>query len=701
MKTMKELEGKLHRAEWKQAILYLLCNFLSLMLITAYAAMMFSPTVLNVLPEGGDSRKQVMAIFVLAMFGCVIFTIYAASLFFRKKSRQLGTLMALGASRRRLAPGLFCQVLSLSCLSSLAGIAAGFPFVWLLWSSFRLFLVDSREMALSLDLRCLWISLVFFLLVVVFSCVTAFRYLQKTNIIDVIHEEHKNEPVKELGKWCGPVGIILLLSGAVAGYFSGNVYMALFSAFPPSWLNITYIPVFIGLYMIMLHTVVHGWGRWKKHPYKNIIARSMMKFQGKQTVNNMLVSTVLIAGAAFGIFYIPMLGTGQIMSTVSRPLDYMYFWRADQQLPGRNDIKEMAAEYGLTTKDWGGTGYISLGMDGEQYVEEEDGSFYYEYAPLIMEARFLPEEGWEALTGEAADIAPGTYMAVTNESESVSHSRNTDATLLTNPVTRQTIGTVFGGWLHCDMLAGDIDYYVLNTRDYQTVSQGLTPAWQGGIAWFNIDGEDSYDFASSLYYRLVDSFGPECELPSYYDRIDKMICNEKGEVYWGDTEDMTPVDYSRPDSTEFRTYWAYMPLFRILDQNDFLRTFAVFLMMFLFIAIVCNAAAMIICYTRCQTIALNNRYVFDDLKKLGASPSYLYREVKNQCSSVFSVPAIIGMSVMYFLYCMLMWANDGRFTFDEFMGLLSCLAVLLFLALLYYIVYRRTVHLVKRQLRIR
>ena len=83
MKTMKELEGKLHRAEWKQAILYLLCNFLSLMLITAYAAMMFSPTVLNVLPEGGDSRKQVMAIFVLAMFGCVIFTIYAASLFFR------------------------------------------------------------------------------------------------------------------------------------------------------------------------------------------------------------------------------------------------------------------------------------------------------------------------------------------------------------------------------------------------------------------------------------------------------------------------------------------------------------------------------------------------------------------------------------------------------------------------------------------
>ena len=88
--------------------------------------------------EGGDSRKQVTMIFALALFGCVVFTVYASGLFFRKKSKQLGTLMALGASRRRLAPGLFREVLLLSSLSSLLGIAAGFPFVFLLWNGFRL-----------------------------------------------------------------------------------------------------------------------------------------------------------------------------------------------------------------------------------------------------------------------------------------------------------------------------------------------------------------------------------------------------------------------------------------------------------------------------------------------------------------------------------------------------------------------------------
>ena len=47
IRTIKELENRLQKADWKQARLYLFCNFVSLMLMTAYSALMFSPTVLN------------------------------------------------------------------------------------------------------------------------------------------------------------------------------------------------------------------------------------------------------------------------------------------------------------------------------------------------------------------------------------------------------------------------------------------------------------------------------------------------------------------------------------------------------------------------------------------------------------------------------------------------------------------------------
>ncbi|MDE7324656.1 MAG: ABC transporter permease [Lachnospiraceae bacterium] len=690
MMTMNQLDRKLQKADRKQSLLYLFCNFISLLLITAYAAMMFSPTVLEVLPEGGDSRKQMTMIFVLALFGCVVFTVYASSLFFRKKSRQLGTLMALGASRKRLAPGLFREVLALSSCSSLLGIAAGFPFVFLLWNGFRLFIVESDEMHLRLDFRCLLLSAVFFVIVVAFSCLTAYRYLKRTNIIDVVQEEHKNEPVREPGRWCGPVGIVLIFAGAVCGYEAPAVYMELFSAYPTGLLNLLYAPVFVGLYMVILHTVVHGWIGKRKHPYKNIISRSMMKFQGKQTVNNLLVSTVLIAGSAFAIFYIPMLGVGQMLDVNSRPFDYCYHYRMDQTIPGQEEIAELASQHGLSIKDFRDCPYLILGMDA--IVRREEGRrFHEEHVDLSHSVKVFSESGFYALTGEKISVAAGEYRIVSTSNESDIYLYTDTGTFLTNMVTRDTIDVKFAGYAHYDFLAGPPGYLVISNTDYETIAHGLTPDWLGTTAFFNIDGEDSYAFAQDFFYTLVSSFGPECEHGYYYDRVEKYAADEAGEVYWGDTPRLSKLSFDNPDASDFRIYWAYMPKIRILDRNDFLRSFAVYLMMFLFISIICTLAALIISYTRCMTIALNNRYVFDDLRRLGAPPSFLVREVKSQVGTVFRMPSIVGMTMMYLLYALLMLGNDGQLVSGEIGGLAVCLVILLLIAGIFYVVYRYTV----------
>lgn len=690
MMTMNQLERKLQKADQKQSFLYLFCNFVSLLLITSYAAVMFSPTVLRILPEGGDSRKQVTMIFALALFGCVVFTVYASGLFFRKKSRQLGTLMALGASRRRLAPGLFCEVLILSSCSSLLGIAAGFPFVFLLWNGFRLFIVDSTEMRLQLDFRCLFLSAVFFTLVVAFSCLTAYRYLQRTNIIDVVHEEHKNEPVKEPGRWCGPVGICLIFAGAVCGYEAPAVYMGLFSAYPTELVNIFYAPVFVGLYMVMLHTVVHGWTQNRKHPYKNIISRSMMKFQGKQTVNNLLVSTVLIAGSVFAIFYIPMMGVGQMLDIHARPFDYCYHYRMDQTALQQADIEKLADAHGLSIKDFRQSPYLILGMDA--IVRKEDGRrFHEEHVDLAESVKVLSESGFYALTGERILIHSGEYRIVSTSTESdIYHYTNT-GTFLTNMVTRETIPAKFAGYAHYDFLAGPPGYYLMNDADYAEIARGLTPDWLGTIAFFNMDGKDSYAFAQDFFHILLSCFGSECESPYYYDRVEKIAADEAGEIYWGDTDNMSQISFDNPDASDFRIYWTYMPRIRILDQNDFLQSFAVYLMCFLFISIICTLAALIISYTRCMTITLNNRYVFDDLRRLGAPPAYLLREVKSQAGTVFRVPCIVGITAMYLLYAMLMFGNDGQLVIGELGGLGVCLVILFVIAGIFYTVYRITV----------
>ena len=68
------------------------------------------------------------------------------------------------------------------------------------------------------------------------------------------------------------------------------------------------------------------------------------------------------------------------------------------------------------------------------------------------------------------------------------------------------------------------------------------------------------------------SFTEDCELPIYYDPVEKYACEQRGETYWGDTDEMTQVSFDDPDSSDFRMYWTYMPKIRILDQNDYTYT---------------------------------------------------------------------------------------------------------------------------------
>lgn len=697
--TMKTMEGKLQKADRRHAKLYLFCNFTALMIISAFSALMLSPTVQTVFPKGGDSRKQMNAIFVLTLVGCVIFTMYASGLFFRHKSRQLGILMALGASAKRLLPGLLREVLYLSGISSMIGIIAGFPFVWLIWRGFRIFLVDSADMQLRFDARCLFVSLAFLILVVGFACANAWRYLRKTNIMEVIREEHINEPVKELGKWCGPAGIVIILAGAVIGYSAPVLWERLFSTYSPAWTSLLYAPVFVGVYMVMLHTVVHGWKNHRRSPYKNIISRSMMKFQGKQTVNNMIIVALLIAGACFGIFYIPIVAVSGLLGYENQPYDYFFHYRADQDIPGEEEIRALADEYGLSLKDYAGCEYITLGIGSRSNVEEEDGRhFHVEYVPISGEAKILSEDAYHILTGELVDVLPGTYMNITNNEET-SLFVNESAEHLTNMVTGQQLETKFSGYLHYDLLTDNIGYYVLDNADYEKIAEGLTDEWRGKIVGFNVDGKDSYEFANDFFHRFVASFDESCAV-SYYDRVQKIMADEKGEIYWMDEMGEGKLDLRDADTSEFRLMWAYCPSFRILGKNDFLMSMAVFFMMFLFIFIVCLLTSLVVCYTRCQTIVINNRYIFDDLKKLGASPVFLSKEVRSQCSSVFRTPVLAGMSGMSFLFLLILYGNDGQISNSEVIGFGVCMLILVGVGVLTYAVYRGTVKNMKRQLAI-
>lgn len=696
MKSFQEVYTLLRRKSRKQYGLLWVCCFFSVLLITAYVCMMRSPTILDVLPEGGDSRKQVMMIFMLAVIGCAVFTLYAASLFLRYKSREIGIFLALGAKRSQLKSLLMGELSAIALSSCAAGALLGAPLALGLWQLFRLWVVDTEEMPLRFDPAAYSIALAFSVFVFAALLLMGRRFVGKTNILDIVQASRKSEPIHTVPRWYGWAGILLVAVGAVLGYSVPSFCVLTLHWYPPEGLTaIFYLPVLLGLYMLLLHTVVNGWSR-KKHHYKNIIATSMMKFQGRQTVNNMLVMTLLIAGAYFASFYTPMLGVGAMMGYDARPVDYAYFYRDDQDVPREAEVRQLAEEYKVNITSYVEVPMIRLAVDGTYSIESEGklGTTWREaYREQLQSELFLSESGYRLLTGEEIDLEPGQIAAIMDAEGQGRGIFAGNAGIVTNTFTEEKRTVNSDTKLRNDVLFGR---YVCDDEDFAALSDGLTEAWRETMVFFNVeDCAGSYDFAKALFNRVVDGSGPEVAVLDAWDPVTREWRIAEEGSYWYDDN---LLHYEQRNSSEFRLYWKYMPQFQVLDKADFVKTTAVFIMLFVFIAIVCFAAVFVIAYTRCMTIALNNRQVYEDLGKLGASRAYLYASVRGQVSRVFTVPAITGTGVIYAFYAMIMYANDGRLTLSELCGMGVCLLLILAVSLLLYAVYRLTLRRVCRAL---
>lgn len=706
MKNLTYVFKALQRKNIRQYVLLAGCCFFSVLLITAFVCMMRSPTILSVLPEGGDSRKQVMMIFALAVVGCGVFTTYASGLFLRYKSGEAGILMALGTSKRQIKAQLTQELALISISSCAFGALLGGPLALFIWQLFRLAVVDTQEMKLRLDPQAYIYALVFSFFVIAMLFFMLSRFVKQTNIMDVINESRKSEPIKDVPRWYGSLGILLLFGGFLLGYLVPGFLIDLLHWYPPEGLTAPlYIPAFIGLYMIMLNTVVNGW-RGGQNRYKHIISTSMMRFHGRQTVRNMLVITLLVAGAYFAAFYTPMLGTGAMLNYDARPVDYAFHYRGDIQMLSETDIREMARAEGVDILDYNMEPVAVLGIDGNERIETEDSfgvTYTLEYRELKSSAPFLSESAYNSLTGESLDVLSGRIAVVFDDEGGNGNGASNSVTRVTNVVTGEVLSvTPNEETQRYTMLAGR---YVLDDGDYAAITLGLSSDWQEYQVFFNVQN-DSYAFAKSLFYAIVDHSGPKAELLDSWDPVIKLQTEQAGESYWVDQQNLEAngfevIDYEQRDSSTFRLYWKYMPQFRVLDKSDFIKTTAVFLMLFIFIAIVCFAAVIVIAYTRSLTLAMSNAQIYDDLRHLGAGNGYLYGTVRKQISKVYFTPVAAGTVIICVLYMVIIYFNDNQFSGSEIAGMGSCLLVIAVVSALIYGIYRFTLHKICRMMAIR
>lgn len=682
MRTFNQIYAALRRKNIRNYGLLAICNFISVILITAFSVVMESNTVQTLLPPGGDSRKQMTMIFLLAVIGCAVFTIYASGLFFRAKSREMGIYMALGTRKSRLTGLLYSDLVLISGCSSLAGIVLGTPLAIGVWQIFRL-IVDSKEMAFFLNLGAYLWPLGF----AVFSTSTLFfmgwRFIRSSNVMDIIYQQRKNEPIRDVKGWYGIAGVLLMVAGILAAVMAPDVAASLGYA-TPSWSGVFYLFAAAGLYMLLLFVVVRGFGS-KLGRYKNIIPRSIMKFQGRQTVLNMCVVALLILAGYFAMFYTPMQIGSAFVRFQKRETDFAFHHRVDEVgIPSKEAIENMAHEEAVTIIDYQEIGFVNLATDGIDREITADGHVANDYHEFYNEESFLSESAFRFLSGMDVDVKPGGYIFIAISEYAHNHfDYIEDMKRFTNPDTMQVLPVIFQAEIHYNMLDR---FILLDDGDYAAVTEGLTDEWRETWVQFNVeDVGSSYSFAKRLRDNIIDHSSERSAVFRTYDRVVKMNAEASNQSY-----NYTSADYSQRDSSDFYLYWRYIPMFRAMDQKDYVKNLAVYFLLFVFIATICLAAVIVIAYTRSLTIAENNRQVYDDLRHLGAKREYLHRSMESQVSMIFTLPIAVGTALISAYQVLLLYMNSGGIERGDILTFAMDAALVAVVSLLLYGVYRIT-----------
>ncbi|MDH6363307.1 putative ABC transport system permease protein [Enterococcus sp. PF1-24] len=699
MKSLNQAYSKLRRKNLNQYFLLTICIFLSVLLISAFSVTIESHTVQRMLPAGGDSRKQMMMIFLLAILGCGLFTTYASALFFRGKSREFGIYMALGVRKKRVVRLLCQDLLLVAVLSTTAGILLGTLLAAGLWQVFQIFIVNTDDMYFSIALTGYLWPLLFSLFTIVVLLLSGWLFIRRSNVLEIINQQRKTEQVKEVKRWYGIAGLLLLLVGV--GVPSALPQILAEKGFtPPFWVNLFYLVAAVGLYFILLFLVVRGFGS-KQSYYKNIITRSMMRFQGRQTVLNMCVITLLTVAGYFALFYIPMNLIPEIVEISERPIDFAFHYQATETaIPQQEAIEALAAENKIEMQDYLTVDFVNLATDGYDREWTDDGRYGDTYYEFYNEESFMSVNTFQAITKMDVSLADGEFIFVTSENYVQNpYDYFEEMTCFTNPDTKEKLTVKFAKIIKYNQLHR---FILLSDNDYAQLTNGLSDTWREKWIQFNVaDYEKSYDFAKQLNNIIIDNSSQQSAIYSYYDRVEKMNVTAKGESYFGDTVPEMQVDYDARETSEFTEAWRYMPYFRILDKQNMVVNRSVYIMLFFFMMIICLATVIIIAYTRSLTIAVNNRQVYTDLHRLGANQQYIDKSVKNQVAKVFFIPIAIGTLLMFLYSFSLMYNNDGQLVYDELLAITVNGILLLLVSGFLYFVYRLTLKKVRRALNFR
>lgn len=686
MMTMHKLAEKLRRNNRERYRILGLCIFLSVLLVSSFSLMFFSPSVQVSLPPGGDTRKLMWLMLGVVALGCLLFTLYGSGLFFRRKSREFGVLLALGAGRETLARQLFGELAAVAGSYGLAGILLAVPASWLIFQFFQTLVIRTAQMEYRPGLAGVLTGLGFAAGLSACVLILGIRFIRRTDIMDVLNAGRRTEMVRTIRPWTGKLGAALVILGLFLAMAVPQLTVRVFHQGMPGLWNATYLLCAAGLYLVMLSAVAQSEkGRRPQRYYRNIISVNLMRFTARQTTRNMCVIALLVFVMVLAAFWGVMYYYSATEGGSEAPYDYTMHWPARERQIGQQETEALAEEYGIriTAYEELETLELVIRYTGRD-MDDSRRYFDVEYEKL---ASFVSAEDYERISGTPVSLREGEYLTVTSTGYRETIWVSADClSSIENPVTEEKLAPVYAGTVECDNLAlySDPFAFVLSEKDYDRLAAGLAEEYREKYMLFCVDDlMETYAFAEAWKQACIARATELSDHYALYDAWEEKLALEAGESY-----SYTGSIGLSPDNPRLMAEWKYRPFSKVLMQADAMELVAVFVLLSIYISVIALASAGMMSYVRSVTIAMDNRQLFEDLRKLGADDAYEERVIRVQLRRIFVYPVAAGCAVTGMFSLLMMYFNDLALQRFEVRMLLMEGGLMCLIAAVMYAVYK-------------
>lgn len=673
---------KLLKNNLKKYILLCFSLIVTISFVTSIGLVYLGPTVSNVLLSSGSSSNIAKYCYIALFIFSVIFILYVFNLFLKLKSKEIGIFLSLGISKNNLSKILRKEISVICGISSVIGIIISYPLSKLVWGIMTL-LIKTTETILTVSVYGYFIGMGFSILIFILLLYRVNSFIKKVTILNILKSSETVEDVQSLKPYTIFIGIILIPLGIVLM----DLFLRLNGIFPLIGV-LSFLLTPLGIYIISLRIPFVGERKKKRNPkkyYKNILFYNLIKLKGKQYVNTIFITSLILGISTFAFTFI----LSQIISVnetaKNMNADYTFTYKENLTNISNEDVENLSKKYNIKIENLKEFESLILIKDDSVFNPKTSET---EYEKIAADVNVISLSTYEKISNEKLNLSKDDFSVVYHD---LHHIPLVNEIILTNPSTKTSYPLKFQSKIELNILDGlSSVLYIINDDLYGEIKSSINNNQILKTAIFNSPNwKNEYDFAKELKNLIIENTDSSAN--------DHKFCNHTANDLKGipcTHEDMH-VELTT-DNYEVSRWWKYAPSFKVLLKNDSIFTYSIYIFLFIFISVLGFLSSSIILYIKSISNLWTDKQMYLKATYLGMKRKSLIKIIKRQQRLLFIIPTLIG-TLTSLILLLIMTLSQG---FDFMISIFSYTIPLLILIYLVVLISYKlsTKHLITKAL---